>query len=323
MKISEKMASRIPRMLDAGLLGALNATRFAARFLPPRALTAAADGLGSVIYYTRAGAREYMLETMREALPDVKGEEELRRVARRAFGAPFRAILDTVLFERHGDRIMEKLILAKDTHTRYDAAMKTGGGMIVFSPHLGGIGITFSVSARIGRLFTPLALSPWKTPFPRFLNALAEISASLGCDPENPVFWTGMQTIPKVQEHLKRGGSVGITFDMVGGTVMDFFGRPTAIASGIGHFACDSGAPILAYCLKRYHDPLQYELCYYGEVEYELTGDRSADVRAILGAVIRKGEEMIRDAPEQWIMWFALKSWRARARKILEQAGPA
>ncbi len=55
-----------------------------------------------------------------------------------------------------------------------------------------------------------------------------------------------------------------------------------------------------------------------GEIAYELTGDRDSDVQTILREVIKKGEEMIRESPEQWIGWFGLRGWRKRAEKILK-----
>jgi len=54
------------------------------------------------------------------------------------------------------------------------------------------------------------------------------------------------------------------------------------------------------------------------DFDYSLTGDRSVDVPVILDQVIRLGEEMIREAPEQWIGWFGLKNWRKSAQQILE-----
>jgi lauroyl/myristoyl acyltransferase len=104
----------------------------------------------------------------------------------------------------------------------------------------------------------------------------------------------------------------------MGGTVVSFFGRPAAIASGIAHFACDTGAPILPGYLKRLEGPLDNELVYCGEIKYELTGDRDRDVETILREVAKKGEEMIRESPEQWIGWFGLRGCRKRAEKILK-----
>lgn len=319
---SEKRIAMIFRIVDATLLGIFNSIRFLARILPPSVLCAAADYIGYAVYHIRRSGRTYLLKTLREALPEVSDEKELEWIAKRAFGAPFRAMLDLVLMERYGDRIMKNYLVPEEAFRSFDGARDGGKGIITVCPHLGAVGVIFSLNARLGRKYTPLVMDPAKTPIPRYLTAMAMLSATLGGDEETPVFWTGGGTIPMVKEHLGKGKGIGITYDMAGGTIVDFFGRPAALASGIAHFACDTGAPILAGFVKRGKDPLDYRLLWYGEIPYELTGDREADVETILKKVVKAGEDMIREAPEQWIGWFGLRSWRKRAEKMMREAKP-
>jgi lauroyl/myristoyl acyltransferase len=304
-------------MVDATLLGLLNLIRFLARFVPPQAFLAAADYIGYAMYYTRRGAREYILETMRESLPDVSDERELVRIAKKAFGAPIKSMLDVLLMERHLDTVMDRLILNEEAIALYDREVAACRGAIALSPHIGGVAISFSLACRVGRYLTPVAIDPQNTPIPRYLGAMAEISQKLGCDPESPVFWTGKNTVANVSEHIRRGKCACITFDLAGGTVADFFGRPTAIASGIAHIACDTGAIIVPGYIKRNARPLEYQYIAYPEFSYTLTGDRNADVERVLKQVIEMGETLIRQAPEQWIGWLGLRGWRRRAEKIL------
>jgi lauroyl/myristoyl acyltransferase len=319
----EKMTTRIFGAVDATLLGIFNLFRFLARFLPPSLLVAIANLIGYALYYARREARESLLPTLHEALPEVTEERARRQIARKAFGAPFRTMLDFILLERHGDRIMARLTLDEGLIEAFDRARVKGTGAIVLAPHMGAIGINHCLFARVGRAYTAVAMPPHDTPIPRYLGALVELASQLGCDPECPVFWTGIDTVNKVHEHLGKGGIVGITFDMAGGTVMDFFGQPAAIASGIAHFAYDCNAPIISGYFRRGRGPLDYEMRGFPELSYSLTGERSADVKMILDQVIRIGEEMIRDAPEQWIGWFGLRSWRKKARQILDEKANA
>src|SRR4030042_3734335 len=97
--------------------------------------------------------------------------------------------------------------------------------------------------------------------------------------------------------------SACISFDLAGGTVVDFFGRPTAIASGIAHIACDTGAVIVPGYIKRNERPLEYQYVAYPEFSYTLTGNREADVESVLNQVIEIGETLVRQAPEQGIGW--------------------
>jgi lauroyl/myristoyl acyltransferase len=311
------------RILDATLLAALNLLRFLARFVPPRALLAAADYMGYALYYARPGARDYVLEAIRESLPEINDEREITRIAREAFSAPFKAMLDLILLDRHADTILERLILQDEAVTKFDNEKAAGRGVIMYSPHVGAIGIIHSLAARIDRHFTPLVMDPKRTPIPRYLGAMAELSWRVGCDPEVPVFWTGEDTVSKARDHLRRGKSAGLTFDLAGGTVANFFGRPTAIASGIAQIACDTGAVIIPGFLRRNHRPLEYQLFAYPEFSYTLTGDREADVERILNQVIEMGEIIVRQAPGQWIGWFGLRGWRKRAEKILAEKNEA
>jgi lauroyl/myristoyl acyltransferase len=309
---------KILRALDAFLLGVFNSVRFLARFVPASVLVAIADGLGVALYYARRSAREYLLQTMRECLPQAS-DKEIRRYAKQAFGTPFRSMLDVILMEYHGDEIMDRLVTDDRLLASFDKHKAAGKGMIVFSPHLGNMAIILPLS-RLGRGWTPFVANPDDTPVPRYLHALYGLIESIGpLDPENPVFFRGRDSIEKIREHLQQGKIIGITYDMLGGTIVDLFGRPTAIASGIAQFVCDLNPPVLPGYLKRTEDPLRYELVYNGDLEYKLTGDRQADVKTILDQVVRVGEVMIRQEPGQWMGWFGMRAWRKRAEELLRE----
>jgi lauroyl/myristoyl acyltransferase len=311
---------KVLKMMDAFLLGVFRSVRFLARFVPASVLVAIADGLGVAMYYARRGARKYLLQTMRECLPQAS-DKDIRRFAKQAFGTPFRSMLDIILIEYHGDKIMDKLVADEKALASFDKHKAAGTGLIVFSPHLGNMMIAL-VIGRLGRIWTPFVLNPDDTPVPRYLHALFGLAESLGpLDPENPVFFRGRDSIEKIREHLQRGKVIGITYDMVGGNIVDLFGRPAAIASGIAQFVCDLNVPLLPGFLKRTEDPLRFELVYDGDLEYTLTGDREADIKAILDKVVRRGEEMIRQEPGQWMGWFGMREWRRRAEKLLREEG--
>jgi lauroyl/myristoyl acyltransferase len=320
---SNKNVATFIRILDITLLGIFNLVRFMARFVPPQSLLAAADYFGYALYYTRRGAREYILEAMRESLPDVGDERELMRIAKKAFGAPIRSMLDLIIMERHLDTMVDRFIVDQEAVAVYNREKAAGRGVIVFAPHIGGIGISWSMSAQIGIYFTPIVYNPQNSPLPRYMGALAALSQKLGSDPEYPVFWAGIDAVAKAQEHLRRGKSIGTTFDLGGGTVVDLFGHPTALASGIARIVCDSGAVIIPGYLKRNQRPLEYQFVAHPEFSYTCTGDSEADIEGVLNQVIEMGETMIREVPEQWIGWYGLREWRKRAEKILSEKNKA
>jgi lauroyl/myristoyl acyltransferase len=72
-----------------------------------------------------------------------------------------------------------------------------------------------------------------------------------------------------VRERLKKGKRVGMTFDVMGGHVVHFFGRPAALASGFAHFVCDTGASIVPVSMLRGTRPLNCRLIVDEPIEYE------------------------------------------------------
>jgi lauroyl/myristoyl acyltransferase len=316
---ARKKSPAVFRLLDLILLVVLNLVRFMSRILPPQAMLTAADWVGYALYHAMKTARQQVLEDMREALPEISDQRELERIAKKAFGAPIKSMLDVILMESHLDTVMERFTYNREAIAVYDREKEAGRGAIALSPHIGGVGISFSLACRIGRNLSPVVLNPQNTFVPRFLGAMAGLSQKLGCDPDYPVFWAGEDTVNRVSEHVRQGRFACITFDLAGGTVAEFFGRPTAIASGIAHIACNTGAVILPGFIRRNQRPLEYEYVAYPDFSYSLTGDREADVKRVLQQIIECGEMMIRQCPEQWIGWLGLRGWRRRAEKILQQ----
>ena len=310
----EQRASIFFRLIEFFLLSVFYTTRLLVRILPPSIAYAMFKCIGYTLYRSRSGMREHLLQNLGEALPGIDDPRELERIAKEACCAPFLPMLDMIVFKNHREHFLGELSVEGMEHLA--AADSEGKGVIVFSPHLGAFSVITAAYTHLGKLYTPLVLPPSSSPVPRYVLSLALYAQSLGCDRENPAFLTGKDTIAKVREHLAKGKRVGITFDIEGDMVMDFFGRPTALASGIAHFAYDSGAPIVPSALLRGDSPLKCGLKIYEPLTYELSGDRSSDVKAILSEVVKSGEELIREAPEQWMGWFGLRHWRMRADEM-------
>ncbi len=307
------------RILEFMLTGFFDLTRLMSRILPPSSLYAVFNAAGYLLFRARPGMREHLLETLRQALPEIKDEKELEAIAIQASGALVYPLLDMAIFKRHRERMMRELTV--EGMENLDAADAQGKGVILFSLHLGSFSIATAVFAHLEKHFTPLALPPSESPVPRYITAVTLYAQFLGCDRENPAFWTGKDVISKVVQHLARGKRVAITYDVVGDFVADFFGRPTAMASGIARFAQGTGAPLVPFRLLREKDPLKRHLKLYPALACELSGDRDRDVAAIMDAVNRAGEMMVREAPGQWMGWLGLRQWRKKAEEIRESAG--
>jgi Kdo2-lipid IVA lauroyltransferase/acyltransferase len=299
---------------DFTLVGILELTRFLSRFVPPSLLDSLFDFFGAAAFYARPGARGKLVQKIRSIITDVSDQKELERIGRRVFAAFLRPILDLVLFSRYGDTIMRDLEVEGLEHL--ERADAQGKGVLMLFAHTGSFDISSAVWSKLGKPFTPVIFHPASTPVPHYVSTMAIFGQMLGCDRDNPVFWAGNDTVAKVRGHLSKGKRVAITFDVDGPCIVDFFGRPAALADGIARFALSTGAPIVPYVLLRGKKPLERRLIVYEPLRYELSGEKSKDIATIMEQVVKAGERMVREDPGQWMSLFGLWHWWEKAEEL-------
>ncbi len=302
------------RLVDWGMLSLFYLTRFFFLFIPASILNAAFDKMGSLIFYARSGMRERLLGKLSDALPEIEDREELEYIGKHACGSFLRPIYDLNLFARYGDRFMRELnVEGMENLEKAEAADK---GVILVGGNLGAASLRLAVLTRLGKSYTALIYKPEDSPLSGYMTAMTSFGADLGHDVDRPVIWAGRDTIPQVYELLQQGGKVAINFDVDGSTVVDFFGYPAAMASGIAHFARKTGAAIVPFAIYRGRDVFGHHLVIHEPIAYEITGDEEHDVESIMSKVMEAGEAMIREAPEQWMSWFGLWQFWAKAAEI-------
>lgn len=304
-------------LLDASLLALFHSIRLLSYLLPPSSLYAIFDSLGSALFYARPRMRHRLLKVIRTALPEIDNGREVSRLARGACAAALLPMLDLIILKRHGEKIMRSLQI--EGIENLEKADSGGKGVIVITSHLGAFSIGTAIMARIGKPVTPIGFHPEKTMVPRYLETLMLYAKSLGCDDEDPIFFVRQDIIQRVLEHLGREKRVGIAYDVMGDHVVEFFGRPTALVSGIAHFAYNTQCPIVPTCLLRGDKPLQFRLIIDRPLTHENGTERSQDVEAIMGGLVKAGERLIREAPDQWMGWFGLTMWQDKANKIRDR----
>lgn len=110
---------------------------------------------------------------------------------------------------------------------------------------------------------------------------------------------------------LKRGEGVVVMADQHGGRSgmpIGFFGVAASTHTSVAKLHLLTGAPIVFVCCLR-TAPHRYRLRIRGPIVHEPTGDKRADVRAILQKVTAMLEEAIRAYPRQYL--WAHRRWRA------------
>ena len=304
------------RLLEGAFMVQFHVFKALSYILPPSILYLIPKGLGALFFYARPGMRRRLEAKIGDAMPEITDPRERSRIGREACGSIFMPLFDIFTLTRHGDRYMRGLRL--EGMDELEAAEAKGKGVILTGPHVGGIGIVHAIMAKLGKPYTPIAFNPKDTVMPRYVETLEFYSGILGCDVEEPVFFVGEDIIPKVKGHLAAGKRIGLTFDVDGNHIVEFFGRPAALASGVAHFAYDSGAPIVNFSLRRGKGPFGNVLKVSGIVNCDTTADRRSEVARVMGEVVRYGEEIIREIPGQWISWFGLWSFWDKAREIME-----
>lgn len=296
----------------------VHTARFLSYILPPTVLYLIPKGMGAAFFYARPGMRRRLKAKISDGMPEIKDPRELSRIGRQACGAVFMPIFDVFTLARHGDRYLRELSIEGEENLTEAEAL--GKGVILTGAHLGALAIVHAVMARLGKPYTPIAFNPGDTPMPRYIETLEFYGGFLGCDVEEPVFFAGEEDIiPRVGKHLSAGKRLGLNFDVDGSGVVEFFGRPAALTSGLAHFAYDTGAPVVAASLLRGRGAFDNRIVVLEPVYSDPTAERRVEVARIMGEIIRKGEELIRMAPGQWMSWFGLWQWWDTAREIMER----
>ncbi|RJP35460.1 MAG: hypothetical protein C4536_00600 [Actinobacteria bacterium] len=305
------------RLLESAFMAQFYVGKALSTILPPSILYLIPKAMGTAFFYARPGMRRRLAAKISDAMPEVTDPRELSRIGREACASVFMPLFDIFTLARHGDRYMRELRV--EGMEKVGEAEAEGKGIIFTGPHIGGITIIHAVMARLGKPYTPIAFNPKDTVMPRYIETLEFYGGFLGCDTEEPVFFVGEDIIPKIREHLSAGKRLGLTFDVDGNGIVEFFGRPAALASGLAHFAYDTGAPIVAFSLQRGKGPFDNLMKIYGIVRCDTAAERRSEVARIMREVVAYGEETIRDIPGQWISWFGLWQWWDNAREIMEK----
>ncbi len=304
-------------LLEGTFMALAYTTRFLSFILPPSLLYLIPRGMGAVFFYARPGMRRRLEEKISDAMPEVEDPRELSCIGRQACGSMFMPIFDVFTLARHGDRYMHELkVIGMENLEKAEAL---GKGIILTGAHIGALAIAHAVMARLGKPYTPIAFNPDDTVMPRYIEFLEFYGGFLGCDVEEPIFFVGEENIiPRVRQHLARGKRIGVNFDVDGSSTIEFFGQPAALTSGLAHFSFDSGAPVVVVALLRGKRPLENRMVILEPIYCDPAAERKTEVARIMREVTRRGEQLIRMAPGQWMSWFGLWQWWDTAREILE-----
>jgi len=315
-KIKKKMLKPLLTVIDFFFLGYFHLTRMLVYVLPARVLYAMYAGLGYAFYYMMPGGRKRAYNVISQAMPEVTDPERIRRIARKSAGELFKSMLDLAMFARHGDRMAREVTI--EGLDDVDKLLEGGSGGICLAAHIGGWAIAMALMSRQGYLGIPIVMNPSSTLTPRLIRTVIDFADSIGAS--KGYILTGDDAIRKSRELVEQGGILVITVDVVGREIVEMFGRPAALASGAGHFAFETKAPVVPGFVLRGKDPYKFHVVFRERVDYSFTGDRDTDVHNIQQLAVEAIERQIRLTPEQWTQWGALGRWWSRAEELEKRA---
>jgi len=266
-----------------------------ARLLPARCADWMAAFLGTVAYYVLTSRRRLAIENLHRAFGGLYSNAQTRGLARRVFRNIGRTFVELARTPKLGEAGLKAgIVEAGREHILH--AHGEGNGQIVVTAHFG----------NWERLGMWAGLQGIETGFMVYRqhnllvnNLVNRLRVSLcGSIIEVPT-----QT-KEVFRVLRRNGLVVMVCDQHAAAetlVMDFLGRPAAVARGPALFAVRCGCPIIPFVMVR--ERFDRHIIKSGEPIYPPgSGDEDADIRAMTAAWVNFFEKWIREYPDQW-MW--------------------
>ena len=220
--------------------------------------------------------------------------DTVRRTGRAAYDSLGRSFVEAAVLAGAPPATICSIVCETEGWELLEDAITKGGGAILMSGHLGNWELGGAYLAARG---VPVAAIYRGMENPLFDAYLARTRAELGMETIRDV--TSVRRVPRA---LGEGKAVAFLSDQdalgFASTFVPFFGRPARTPRGAGVFAMRRGTPVLfAACTRRPDGRYRFTLRPIPVVD---TGDREADVDAIVLACNRTLEEEIRRVPAQY-----------------------
>ncbi len=265
-----------------------------ARTLTPGLADKLGAGLGRVAHALMKSRRDLARDNIRRALGDSHNEAEIKTIVRAVFENTGRTLVETARFEKLGVEGIRDLIMPAGRRLMHQA-LEEGKGAIIATAHFGNWELMGVYPPVFGFTSSTLAIRQHNLEINEMLINLRESTG------------VKMLEVPanarQVFRSLKQNEIVMIAADQhasAGTLVMDFFGRPAAVARGPALFAIRCGCPIILLLIRR--DRYDRHVVMNGGMIYPPeSGDEEADVRAMTREYISFLERYIREYPEQWL----------------------
>ncbi len=271
--------------------------------IPPRWGYPLFSFIGDLIYRFHSGARQIVQENLRHVLGQETDRATIEETARQLFHNSLQNYYE--LFHQRtlsGEEMRASLTVKGLEHI--EEALAQGKGLVLATAHFGSPDglmhaiplLSFPVTAPAEHLKPEILF--------RYICSLRENKGITLLPADGPLLG--------LFRALKRNEIVVVAADRdttESGIMVDFFGAPARLPDGHVQLAMRTGAK-LALAFGRREPDNTYTIEIHPPLELEDTGDFKRDVRANMEKVVAGLERVIRQHPEQWLIFYPL--WPSR-----------
>lgn len=276
------------------VIGALHA-------LPWNAACAFGSELGTV-GYKPLGIRRHVVERQIAAAFPALSEGEVHAMARRAYAHLGRSSIETALLPSIGQEGVLDMVDSAEGFELVEDAISRGHGVLLVTGHLGNWELAGAYVAARGVPMDVIVRTQANPLFDAYIN---ETRASLGM-----TVVRDHEAARRTPRSLREGRAIAFVSDQgvmgLASTYVTFFGRPAKTPRGAAVFALKYDTPTLFVTALR--QPSGKYRVSVEKVPIVRTGDRDADVDAIVASYTAILERWVRTAPEQYF-WHH-RRWR-------------
>jgi KDO2-lipid IV(A) lauroyltransferase len=297
--MTDTLAHRLEYAALRGLTGMLGALPLAWA----RGVGAAVARLG---YAPLGIRREVVVKQIAGAFPE-RDDREVRSLARRAYGHLGRVVVETALLPRLGREGVLALFEGAEGFEAVEAAVAAGRGVVLITGHFGNWELAGAYVAARGVPIEVIAR--------RLNNAMADAYVTRTREAAGMRVVHDADAVRRTPRALREGHAVAFVADQgvlgLASTFVPFFGRPAKTPRGAAVFALRFRVPafFVAAVLERSG---KYR-CVVTPIPVRDTGDREADVDAMVAAHTAVLEQWVRRYPEQYF-WHH-RRWRRQPRE--------
>jgi Kdo2-lipid IVA lauroyltransferase/acyltransferase len=281
---------RLPHYLQYGALRAVVAALGTLGVRPAAAVGARIARLG----YRPLGIRRTVVEQQIAASFPEFDNQRVAEIARGAYDHLGRTSMEAALLPSLSRQQILGLFEGTDGLDSFEEVRSQGRGVLLVSGHLGNWELAGAYIAASGVPFHAIARGQENPLFDRWLTKTrGDVGMRIVHD---------SQAVRQVPRAIRANHVVGMLVDQGGlglaSSWVPFFGRLAKTPRGPAVFALRLGAPVVFTCAIR--QPSGRYRMIFQPVAVTSTGDRDADIDAIVRAYTATLEQWVRRAPEQY-----------------------